>query len=210
MDNAGYLINQKGERLEFSMIYANEDNEKFMTYFAETCRQAGVKVNLLLLSWATLIKRLDNYDFDTLTIGWTAVLFEDPEQLWHSKHITEPGGSNLPGYKNAQIDKLIESMPPIFDAAKRIEIIKQIDHLIYKDYPYVLFWGQNYTWLFYKNIFGMPKTIFAKYDTGDVVTYWWYDPAKVKRYQAAMKKNQALPKEPEEVYYDQAVNSGDK
>lgn len=206
LDKSGYLINRKGERLEFSMVYALEDYEKHMTYFAETCKQAGVKVNLQLLSWATLIKKLENYDFDTLTIGWSATLFENPEQLWHSKHINEPGGSNLPGYKNAKVDQLIESMPPIFDAAKRIEIIKQIDHIIYKDYPYVLFWGMNNTWILYKNIFGMPKTGFSKYSTGDVISYWWYDPAKVKRYQEAVKKNRALPKEPAEVYYDKQAN----
>jgi microcin C transport system substrate-binding protein len=205
LDKSGYLVNQKGERLEFSMIYAMEDYEKHMTYFAETCKQAGVKVNLQLLSWATLIKRLDNYDYDTLTIGWTATLFEDPEQLWHSKHISEPGGSNLPGYKNAEVDKMIDSMPPIFDAAKRIEIIKKIDHIAYKEYPYVLFWGRNNTWILYKNIFGMPKTVFTKYGTGDMISYWWYDKAKAKRYNEAVKKNQSLPKVPEEVYYDKVA-----
>ena len=65
-------------------------------------------------------------------------LFDDPEQLWHSKHAEEIGGSNLPGYKNPEVDRLIDSLPPIFDAAKRNQIIKQIDSIIYRDMPYVL------------------------------------------------------------------------
>ncbi len=205
LDNDGYLINRKVKRSEYTLSYAGESFERHMTYFAETCKQAGVKVNLQLLSWATLLKKLEEYDFDTLAMAWSATLFEDPEQLWHSKHASEPGGSNLPGYKNKEVDKLIDSLPPIFDAAKRIRIIKQIDHIIYKDYPYVLFWGANYSRVFYKNIFGMPKTVFSKYSSGDVISYWWYDSAKMKRYKEALKKNKALPKEPVEVYYDRIV-----
>ncbi len=202
LDKEGYLVNQKGRRIEFSLLYTGETFEKHMTYFVETCKQAGVKVNLQLLSWATLLKKIEEYEFDAVVMGWRATLFDDPEQLWHSKHISEPGASNLPGYKNKAVDKLIDSMPPIFDAAKRIEITKQIDHIIFKEYPYALFWGANYTKIFYKNIFGMPKTVFSKYSSGDVISYWWYDPAKVKRYEAALKNNQALPKEPVEVHYD--------
>jgi microcin C transport system substrate-binding protein len=207
LDKSGYLINSKNERLEFSVLYVGESFEKHLTYFAETCKQAGVKLNLQLLSWATLIKKMDNYDYDTAAFAWSATLFDDPEQLWHSKHIPEPGGSNITGYKNPAVDKLIESMPPIFDAAKRVEITKQIDRIIYREYPYVLFWYANYTKILYKNIFGMPKTVFSKYGGGgsassEAIAYWWYDPAKVKRYQQARKKNQTLPKEPEEVYFD--------
>jgi microcin C transport system substrate-binding protein len=210
LDKNGYLINQKGERLEFTLIYQGETLEKHLTYFAETCKKAGVKVNLQILSWATLIKKMDEYSFDMVFINWGQSLFDDPEQLWHSKHISETGGSNITGYKNGAVDKLIDSMPPIFDAAKRIQIIKQIDHMIYQEYPYVLLWGRSYIRVMYKNVFGMPKTIFTKYGDNQpipyVIAYWWFDQAKLRRYQEAVKKNQALPRELEEVYYDQIAN----
>lgn len=202
LDSSGYLTNEAGKRLEFTIIYASEEFERHMTYIAETCKKAGVKVNLQLLSWATLIQKMENYNFDAVNIGWTATLFPDPEQLWHSRHINEPGGSNLPGFKNAEVDQLIESLPPIFDAAQRVRIIKRIDRIIYKNYPYALFWGANYSRIFYRNVFGMPKTIYSKYSSNDVITYWWYDKAKEKRYRDAVKNNRSLPKEPEEVYYD--------
>ena len=202
LDGSGYLVNDKGQRMEFTLIYASEEFERHITYFAETCKKAGVKVNLQLLSWATLIQKIEKYNFDAVNIGWSASLFPDPEQLWHSKHIDEPGGSNLPGFKNGKVDQLIDSLPPIFSAAERVRIIKQIDRIIYKDYPYALFWGANYSRIFYRNIFGMPKTIYSKYSSNDVITYWWYDKAKGKRYRDAVKNNKSLPKEAEEVYYD--------
>jgi microcin C transport system substrate-binding protein len=206
LDKAGYLINGKGERLEFTILYYSDTFEKHLTLFVNSCKQAGVKVNLELLSWATLIKRQEEFKFDAIVVAWTGVLFDDAEQLWYSKHASEIGSSNLSGYKNSDVDALIKSLPPIFDPAKRTQILKKIDRIIYKDYPYILFWDANYTKLFYKNVFGMPKTVFSKYAGNypelEIIANWWFDPVKVKRYQEATSKGKSLSKEPVEVFYD--------
>ncbi|HEY8343616.1 MAG TPA: extracellular solute-binding protein [Bacillota bacterium] len=202
LNQEGYLINGEGKLLEFSIAYVSEENEKFLTVFVEDCKRAGVKVNLERFSWATLLKKMEKYDFDTVLMGWTGTLFPDPEQLWHSRHINEPGGSNLPAYQNPEVDRMIDSLPEIYDPQKRTEIIKAIDKLIYQDVPYLLLWEADYSRIFYKNIFGRPKTVFAKYSSG-IIKYWWFDPEKVKRYEEAVKNRQALPGEPVEIYYDQ-------
>lgn len=207
LDQNGFLTNAGGERVEFTISYANEPYEKHMTLFADSCKQAGVKVNLERISWATLIKKMDEYKFDTVMIGWSGALFGEPEQLWHSKHAEEIGGSNLAGYKNPEVDRLIDSMPLIFDVNERNKIIKKIDSIIYRDFPYLLFWWRNHSTIFYKNIFAMPKTVLPKYSSGGIIRNWRFDPEKVKKYEAALKKKEALPEVPVEVYYDQ-VNEG--
>jgi ABC-type transport system substrate-binding protein len=204
LDKDGYLVNQQGERLEFTISYATEMYEKHLTLFADTCKQAGVKVNLELLSWATMTKKMDEYKFDTVLIFWTHSLFDEPEQLWHSKHAAEVGGSNLSGYKNPEVDSLNDSMATNFDAVQRNEIIKKIDKVIYQDVPYILFWGSDNSRILYKNVFGMPKTVFSKYTSG-FISYWWYDPIKLKKYEEAMKHNKSLPAEPLEVHYDKVA-----
>lgn len=203
LDREGYLINKKGERMEFTLSYSGDSFEKHLTLYADSCRQAGVKINLELLSWATLLKKMEQYNFDSLIIAWSTSLFEDPEQLWHSRYADVPGGSDLPGFKNKKVDAYIDSLPPLFDADERINIIKNIDKIIYEETPYILMWGANYSRLLYKNIFGMPKTFLSKYgSTHDVINYWWFDPEKEKKYDEAKKNNIPLPPEPVEVYYD--------
>lgn len=200
LDKEGYLVNGKGQRLEFSVSYANGSLEKHLTFFVENCKNAGVKVNLELLSWATLLKKMEEFKYDTVSIGWSASLFEDPEQLWHSRHADEAGGSDLPGYKNPVVDKLIDSLPPIFDALERKDIIRKIDSIVYKDYPYILFWGANFQKVFYKNIFGTPPTVLSRYGSlSEALVYWWYDESKGNAYKAAMKNKSALPLVPESV-----------
>ena len=200
LDQTGYLVNEAGRRLEFTVAYVSEETEKFLTVFVEDCKNAGVKVNLERYSWATLIKKMDQYDFDAVMIGWSGTLFPDPEQLWHSRHINEPGGSNLPAYQNPEVDRLIDSLPAIYDPMKRAEIIKKIDRIIYQDVPYLLFWEADYSRIFYKNIFGRPETVFSKYGSG-IIKYWWIDPEKAEEYERAVKSRRALPAEPEEIHY---------
>jgi microcin C transport system substrate-binding protein len=202
LNQAGFLVNSSGQQLEFTVFYVSEESEKYLTLYKEACKKAGIKVNLQRLSWATLIKQTDEYKFDAVEIGTTGTLSPDPEQLWHSKHCDEVGGSNLSGYKNPEVDRLIDSLPAIFDAKQRLTIIKQIDRRIYQDIPYLLFWESDNSKIFYKNIFGMPETVFSKYTSG-VIRYWWYDPGKVKKYREAVKARRALPAEPVEVYYDE-------
>ncbi|HYH01996.1 MAG TPA: ABC transporter substrate-binding protein, partial [Bacillota bacterium] len=207
LDKEGYLINQAGRRLEFTISYQGESFEKHLTMMVDSWRRAGVKVNLKLLSWPTLLKQMSEYKFDAAVMAWGATLFDDPEQLWHSKHINEVNGSNLSGYKNPKVDQLIDSLSPVFDVAKRQNIIRQIDSIVYQDVPYALLWGKNYTRVLYKNIFTMPKTVFSKYgdDESNIIAYWRIDPVKVKRYNEAVKRKKSLPGAPINVFYDKNV-----
>lgn len=205
LDSEGFLINAQGRRLAFSIAYVSQDNERYLTVFAEDCRQAGIKVELKRMSWATLLKEMDSYNFDATLSAWTGALFPDPEQLWHSSHVKETGGNNLTGYQNPEVDRIIGVMPEIFDVAERIRMIKQIDRLIYREVPYILFWEADYSRLLYKNVFHQPAESFSKYGLR-ILRYWSFDPEKVQRYQEAVKKKSALPAEPGEIHYGEAAN----
>ena len=206
VDRDGFLINAAGRRAEFTIAYTQESWERYLTVFKEDCAKAGVKVNLDLISWATLLKRAERYDFDSTVMAWSGELFPDPEGLWYSKHADEIGGANYPGYKNPLVDKLIDSMAADFDARRREETVRKIDALIYRDYPYALQWGANYERIYYWNKFGMPRTIYSRIsDWSGALTYWWYDPARAARLREAMARKEPLPKEEENVYYDAAL-----
>jgi microcin C transport system substrate-binding protein len=211
LDGDGYLTDASGKRLEFSLLYNSPEIEKHLTFYADTLKQAGVKINLELLTWATLLKKTDEYKFDAVAIGWASSIFDDPEQLWHSKHSEEIGGSDLPGYKNAEVDRLIDSMPSIFDAEERNRIIRKIDKILFREVPYVLFWYPGYARVLYKNEFGQPKTYVSKYGSdSDIVTYWWFDQVKKKTLDEAEKNKKPLPAEKVDLYFDKlAAGSGD-
>lgn len=213
VDSDGFLINTAGQRAEFTIDYTSESWERHLTVIKEDCAKAGVKVDLELISWATLLKRSEQYNFDSTVMAWSGDLFPDPEGQWHSKHVNEPGGANYAGYQNPEVDKLIDSMAGDFNARHREETIKKIDAIIYKEYPYALQWGANYNRVYYWNKFGMPKTFYSPIsDWSGVLSYWWYNPAQDRKLKEAKAHNKPLPAEEVNVYYDaalkQALNSG--
>jgi microcin C transport system substrate-binding protein len=89
---------------------------------------------------------------------------------------------------------------------ERKNIIKEIDGIIYRDVPYILFWWVDFYAVFYKNSFGMPKTVVPKYGSyhieTEIINYWWYDSEKEKKLREAEKNNTSLPPKPVEIYYD--------
>ena len=72
----------------------------------------------------------------TLT-NWT--LRPDPHGLlyilFHSK-----GFANTTGYKNEQVDSLLEQAMSSYDQARRQQLYFQAQELIVQDAPYVFFW----------------------------------------------------------------------
>jgi microcin C transport system substrate-binding protein len=211
LDRDGYLVNKDGARLVFTILSRqDEDSIKYLTLYVESCRLAGIKADLELTSWATLIKQIDEYKFDAVNIGWQSSIFDDPEQLWHSRHAEDTAGSNLPGFKNALIDRMIDSLSGIFSIGERDKIIAGMDRIIYPDVPYILTWDYDFFPVFYKNEFGMPKTVVSKIGKAyyynldmQIISFWWLDPVKVKRLSEAQKNGTALLPEPVEVHYDE-------
>ncbi len=211
LDSGGYLVDKNGRRLEFTILARqdDEDSVKCLTLYIQSCRQAGVKIDLELTSWATLIKKIDEYKFDAVNIGLAFSIFDDPEQTWHSKHADELVGGNLPGYKNPRVDRLIDSLAGNFSIEARNDVLKAMDRIIYPGVPYILFWDYDFYPVFYKNEFGKPKTVVSKigkfyYFNIDmqIISYWWYDPVKAKMLRDAERSGTALPGEPVEVRYD--------
>ena len=102
------------------------------------------------------------------------------------------------------MDALIELQRGIFDVKKRNEICRQIDQLIYKEFPYVLLWNINYTRLLYWNKFGMPDTILSKYgDESDAYWYWWIDEDSTADLDDAMKSRLPLPQKEPSVHFEE-------
>jgi microcin C transport system substrate-binding protein len=88
--------------------------------------------------------------------------------------------------------------------SERNKICREIDKIVYEDYPYVLLWNINYVRLLYWNKFGTPDTVLDKYgDERGAYWYWWSDPDSEADIKDAVKKNTPLPAKPPSVHFDE-------
>ncbi|BDA79453.1 ABC transporter substrate-binding protein [Leptospira kobayashii] len=191
--NAKGLLEKDGRPFKFTILDRDKSTEKYFTVFLEKAKEVGIDANIETTDLAAWSARVDKYDFDMTWAAWGSGVFKDPEAQWHSKYASEEGQPNLPGLKIPAVDALIEKQKAEFDLNKRNSIVKEIDKIIYKEYPYVLLWHLPSTRILYWRKFSAPTLPLGKYGTEDFVTdYWWFDETADSQLKEAMSSKKAL------------------
>jgi len=138
------VLEKNGKKFEFTLFFANKDNEKYYILYQEDLKKAGIKMNLQLLEWNALLKNVDEAKFDAIAMGWGGgAVDHDPKQIWHSASIGT-GGSNFIGYKNAKVDTLIDKARTELNKQKRIPLYREIYREIAADAPYVFMFNDKF------------------------------------------------------------------
>ena len=210
LKKAGWVVNPKtgfleknGRKFLFRFLTRSSSAEKFLAVYAEDLKDVGIELVIDKKDWAAWARDMDEFNFQMTWAAWGAGVFKDPEGMWSSKEAGRKGGSNITGFKNKEVDLLIEKQKTIFDVNLRNEICRKIDKLIYEDFPYVLLWNIDYTRLLYWNKFGTPDTVLSKYgDERSAWWYWWLDDDSLADLNDAMENKALLPQNEKNVYFD--------
>lgn len=131
-------INGKLYELKFDfMIYSDAPMYKTIAEIVkEEFRQIGVDVQISPVKWALMLEKLHKKEFDVCMLGWAMSWKQDLFQIWHSSQAETPESSNAIGYKNPELDKLIEELRITFDEAKQKELYHKMHKILYDDQPY--------------------------------------------------------------------------
>ena len=132
------MIGGKLYELKFDlMIYSDSAMYKTIAeVLKEECRQIGVDIQISPVKWALMIEKLHKKEFDACFLGWAMSWKNDPFQIWHGSQADVPESSNAIGYKNPELDALIETLRVTFDPPKQKELYQKMHRLLYDDQPY--------------------------------------------------------------------------
>ena len=201
-DPATGLLAKDGQPLRLRYLSRGGTDDKFTAIFQEDLKDVGIELIVDKKDWAAWAKDMDAYNFDLTWAAWSAGLFKNPESMWASREADRPSGQNIAGYKNPEVDALIDAQRAEFDVQKRHDIVRKIDAILARDVPYVLLWNLNYTRLLWWNKFGMPEAPLGKYgDERAAHAYWWFDPDAAADLARAMETGRALPARPARAVY---------
>ncbi len=193
-NDQGWLIDKDGKVFELTLEFGQKGMERIFTVIQEDFYKAGIKLELKLIDYRTLLKKIEERNFQLHFQSWTAIIFPNPESSWMSEMADQKNNNNLPGFKNARVDELCKEYNVTFERKRQIEIIREVDALIFNDHPYALGWYANYNRILYWNKFGCPKGHFTRVgDYVDIPAYWWFDSEKDAALQNAIKTNSKLP-----------------
>jgi len=201
------LREKDGLPLTITFLARDTSAEKFLQIYNEDLKDAGVTLKVENKDWASWAKDMETFNYGMTWAAWSASIFKDPESMWSSDEADRPNGNNITGFKDGEVDKLIERQKTIFDVAERHAICRTIDRIVSEQCPYALLWNINYSRLLYWNTFGTPPTVLSKYgDASSAHAYWWYDEDSSADLQDAKDARLPLPSRSATVMFDSAFH----
>ncbi len=191
-----------GKALEFTFLTRDGSTDNFLAVYSDALSKVGVQMKIVRKDFAAWMRDMDSFNFEMTWASWSSSLFKDPESMWSSAEAERAAGNNCTGFKNKEVDALIEKQKSCFDLEERNAILRRIDKLVSDEVPYVLLWNIRATRLLYWNKFGMPRNPLGKYgDEFFALSYWWYDEDSAAELDDALQNRTPLPKRPELVPY---------
>lgn len=133
----GFLV-RNGKPFRFTIL-TNQGNDvrlKTAQIIQQRLKRVGIDVRIRVVEWASLLSQfIDKGNFEALVMGWTISPDPDLFDVWHSSK-TGPKELNFIGYKNPEVDELIEQGRGTFDQEKRKRAYRKIQEIMVEDQPY--------------------------------------------------------------------------
>jgi ABC-type transport system substrate-binding protein len=136
-----------GERVDFTFTMLLYGSSTEYATLAEVYREdlltIGIKMIPSAVEWSTMLKKMDEREFDVYTGAWVLSLPTDLMQIWHSKEADKAKSSNRIGFRNAEADRIAEALRVEFDDAKRLELCHQFHALVHEEQPYTFIYQRR-------------------------------------------------------------------
>lgn len=136
-----------GATVEFEFdltVYGSSDEYKTLgNIYKEDLAKIGVTMNVRPMEWSNLLKRVDDREFDAVTLAWVSSPDVDFYQIWHSSQADIPKGSNRVGFRNKKADEVIEALQREFDYDERVRLANEFHRIAYDEQPYTFFYTRK-------------------------------------------------------------------
>jgi microcin C transport system substrate-binding protein len=193
-DTDDILVNDKGEKASFTLLYAAKGLERHLTVVQQDFRRAGIDMRLQQLEPGTLFQRALEGKFEMVNLGMSGGLFPEPRQYLHSEFKNADNSNNFWGYGTPEVDELIKIYEESLDADARHQAMWKIDQIVHDEAFYIPFWFPPYIRIAYWDYVQFPEFYVPRRTQS--LTDWmvyWIDPEKKAALQEAMRSNKAYP-----------------
>lgn len=172
----GKLTNDKGEVFRIEFLTRNPNDERVINPYINNLRRVGIQASLRVVDDAQYQARVNDFDYDAITIVIAQSQSPGNEQreMWGSIAADLKGSKNYAGIKNSAIDKLIDRVVYAKDRDELIAATRALDRVLLYNYYTVPQWYSDTINIAYWNKFGIPET---QPDYAGIDTFsWWVKP----------------------------------
>jgi peptide/nickel transport system substrate-binding protein len=132
-----------GVPLSFELGTHGEDVNRIQTveYLQHVLGEHGFRIQARITDWPSFSVRRDSSDYDAILLGWTQLV--DPDKGTYDQFHSR-GGLNWGGYRNAEVDELLERGRSTPDREERAGIYRRIAEIVARELPYYVLSYQRY------------------------------------------------------------------
>ncbi|HZV91659.1 MAG TPA: ABC transporter substrate-binding protein, partial [Caldimonas sp.] len=197
-DDDDVLVNARGEKARFSVIYGSQSLERHLTVIQQDFRRAGVDMKLRLLEPGTAFERGLERKYEMTLTNRTAGYYPDPRQYLGSEFKKATNNNDIWGYGSAEVDGLIRTYERDPDPEARLQAMHRIDDIVHEEAFYIPFWTAPFIRVAWWDYVQFPKFYLPKRteQLSDWLVYW-IDPARRAALAEAMRTGKAFAVDPE-------------
>ena len=132
------VLDKDGRPFSFTIIcnQGNSQRLKIATIVQYRLAQIGIRTEIRTLEWATFLKEyVDKRRYDALILSWNILQDPDIYDVWHSSR-TENGGLNFMGFRNAEVDDILEKARRSLDQDYRKKLYDRMQVILHEQQPY--------------------------------------------------------------------------
>jgi peptide/nickel transport system substrate-binding protein len=180
--NAEGFFVKDGKPFAFEILtnQGNDERKKVAEIIQASLREAGFKVDVRIVEWATLLKEhVRKRNFEALVLGWG--LGNDPDRfaMFHSSK-TRPEDLNVATYANPEVDENLQRGLTTCQQEERARAYRRVHEILADDIPVLFLYHREGLQAVSSRVKGVkPAPTGILYNFNE-----WYVPQKLQRYTA--------------------------
>lgn len=148
--NGDGKVDRNGKPLTIELLLSagNKAGADLAPIYQDALQKIGVTLTVAKADGPTFFQRILDGKYQAAYLGWNVEPDPDVYSLFHSTQLP-PQGQNIVGYKNAEVDRLLEATRVELDAEKRKQTFHQLHRILADEQPYAFTvqvsskWGVN-------------------------------------------------------------------
>jgi microcin C transport system substrate-binding protein len=173
------LVNSKGEVLRFEILLVNPGLERIYQPYIQNLTRLGIQAGIRSVDRAQYKQRLDQFDFDAISLTLGQTLSPGLEQwlYFHSSQGKIKGGKNYAGIDHPVVDALLDKLLSAKTRGQQIAATRALDRVLLWQHYTIPNWYINYHRLAYRDRFAFVTV--PPYTLG--LRSWWLKPTEKDR-----------------------------
>jgi len=178
----GALRNAKGERFEFEFMDDKGAGARVIAPYERNLQKLGITVHFRMVDFALYQRRLDDFDYDMITLRFSDVQSPGNELVdyYSSQAADVRGSNNVLGLKDPAVDKLINVILLAPTRRELVTAVRALDRvLLHGHYIIPQWYSATHRVAYVNNRFGMPEKLPLYYRAETLpLSLWWREDRK--------------------------------